>query len=77
MNRFRRTSCRAALRWIAAALMLVVAVGAPASGSPQTLNAVKARGALVCGVNEGLPGFSSTDESGSWSGFDVDFCRAP
>jgi general L-amino acid transport system substrate-binding protein len=56
--------------------MLVVAVGAPASGSPQTLNAVKARGALVCGVNEGLPGFSSTDESGSWSGFDVDFCRA-
>ena len=56
--------------------MFVLVAGAPASGSSQTLNAVKARGALVCGVNEGLPGFSSLDERGTWSGFDVDFCRA-
>jgi general L-amino acid transport system substrate-binding protein len=31
---------------------------------------------LVCGVNEGLPGFSNVDERGMWTGFDVDFCRA-
>ena len=37
---------------------------------------IKARGALLCGVNEGLPGFSFVDERGVWTGFDVDFCRA-
>jgi general L-amino acid transport system substrate-binding protein len=41
----------------------------------QTLQSVKARGSLVCGVNEGLPGFSNADERGQWSGFDIDFCR--
>jgi general L-amino acid transport system substrate-binding protein len=57
-------------------VMFVFVASAPASASAQTLDAVKARGALVCGVNEGLPGFSAVDERGSWSGFDVDFCRA-
>jgi general L-amino acid transport system substrate-binding protein len=33
-------------------------------------------GAVLCGVNAGLPGFSIPDEKGNWSGFDVDFCRA-
>ena len=55
-----------------ASIALAFASPAPA----QTLAAVKARGALVCGVNEGLPGFSYVDERGQWSGFDVDFCRA-
>jgi general L-amino acid transport system substrate-binding protein len=45
-----------------------------ASGS--TLSAVKERGELICGVNTGLPGFSSVDTSGKWTGIDVDFCRA-
>ena len=68
---------RAALhRGILAAVMLAMTAGASAFGSSQTLSAVKARGALVCGVNEGLPGFSFVDERGAWSGFDVDFCRA-
>jgi len=44
--------------------------------SSPTLTAIKARGALACGVNEGLPGFSYLDERGIWTGFDVDFCRA-
>jgi general L-amino acid transport system substrate-binding protein len=56
--------------------MFVMAVGAPAFAPSQTLKEVKARGALICGVNEGLPGFSSVDDRGAWSGFDVDFCRA-
>lgn len=61
-------------------IALVLAVGAAASiagtAAAQTLKAVKDRGLLVCGVSEGLYGFSAADEKGNWSGFDVDFCRA-
>ena len=39
----------------------------------KTLKRTISRGAVFCGVNTGLPGFSSMDEKGSWSGFDVDF----
>src|SRR5579871_3682821 len=61
----------------AAVLILASLVALLASAaSAQTLKAVRARGALNCGVNEGLPGFSSMDQRGIWSGFDVDFCRA-
>ena len=41
-----------------------------------TLEDVKARGTLNCGVSEGLVGFSARDKDGKWSGFDVDYCRA-
>ncbi len=41
-----------------------------------TLDAVKKKGFLQCGVNTGLPGFSATDNKGAWSGLDVDACRA-
>ena len=47
-----------------------------APAAAQTLKAVKDRGTLNCGVSEGLYGFSSRDEKGAWSGFDVDLCRA-
>jgi general L-amino acid transport system substrate-binding protein len=40
------------------------------------LEDVRARGTLICGVSEGLPGFSEKDSSGVWRGFDVDFCKA-
>ncbi len=41
------------------------------------LDTVRDRGYLVCGVNGQVPGFSFLDpDSGEWSGFDVDFCRA-
>ena len=49
--------------------------GAALAASP-TLDAVKKRGQLVCGVNTGLAGFASPDDKGVWRGFDVDFCRA-
>lgn len=42
----------------------------------ETLDAVKSRGWVRCGISEGIPGFSERDASGQWSGFDVDFCRA-
>jgi general L-amino acid transport system substrate-binding protein len=41
-----------------------------------TLDTVKQRGAVQCGVSEGLYGFSERTSQGEWSGFDVDFCRA-
>jgi general L-amino acid transport system substrate-binding protein len=57
---------------IAAALLCAFAVPVTAG----TLEAVKQRGVLQCGVSEGLSGFSVQDSQGEWSGFDVDFCRA-
>jgi len=42
----------------------------------KTIDAIKARGQLVCGVNTGLAGFSQADSAGNWSGLDVDVCKA-
>ena len=52
----------------------LLAVAGPAQA--QTLKSVKERGTLNCGVGQGLLGFSSRDDQGSWTGFDVDICRA-
>src|SRR5690349_5291693 len=53
-----------------------VSVGASAA-SAATLDDVKAKGFLQCGVNAtGLAGFSAPDDSGEWKGLDVDYCRA-
>ncbi|WP_126978088.1 amino acid ABC transporter substrate-binding protein [Frigidibacter oleivorans] len=41
-----------------------------------TLDDVKARDELNCGVNTGLVGFAAPDASGAWSGFDVAICKA-
>ena len=46
------------------------------AASAQTLKAVTDRGMLSCGVSQGLPGFSSPDDKGNWTGIDVDVCRA-
>lgn len=42
----------------------------------RTLDAVKSRGMLNCGVNVGLAGFAQPDDKGNWTGFDVDYCKA-
>ena len=42
----------------------------------KTLDEVKARGELRCGVNTGLAGFAAPDDEGHWRGIDADFCRA-
>ncbi len=49
-------------------------VSLPAAAA--TLDEVKERGALRCGVNTGLPGFASQDDQGEWQGLDVDYCKA-
>ncbi|MBJ2153589.1 amino acid ABC transporter substrate-binding protein [Paracoccus sp. IB05] len=46
------------------------------AASAATLDDVKARGELNCGVNVGLTGFGMADANGTWVGFDVDLCRA-
>ncbi len=45
------------------------------SAGGSTLEAVKAKGFVQCGVNQGLPGFSNPDDKGNWVGLDVDVCR--
>lgn len=60
---------------IAAALCF--GAGAPiAEAQSSTLERVRERGALNCGVNPGLPGFSQSDDRDNWRGFDVDYCKA-
>ena len=46
------------------------------AASATTLEDVKAKGFVQCGVNTGLLGFASPDDAGNWNGFDVDYCRA-
>jgi general L-amino acid transport system substrate-binding protein len=65
------------LRNLAAAVTAAALCGASAAVlAESTLAAVKAKGFLQCGVNTGLPGFSSADAKGNWTGLDVDVCRA-
>ena len=60
---------------IAAAAALALAAALPAHAG-KTLDAIKQRGELNCGVNPSLPGFAVADSQGHWSGLDADFCRA-
>ncbi len=55
---------------------LTVASFAAGLASAATLDDVKARGELNCGVSTGLAGFSAPDANGVWQGFDVAVCRA-
>ncbi|MFN4008359.1 MAG: amino acid ABC transporter substrate-binding protein [Pannonibacter sp.] len=58
-------------------LLLGAAMGVAAtSASAGTLDDVKAKGFIQCGVSQGLPGFSNPDAQGNWTGLDVDVCRA-
>jgi len=56
--------------------VLAAAAVAAQAASAQTLKSVTDRGMLSCGVSQGLPGFSSPDDKGNWTGLDVDVCRA-
>lgn len=53
-----------------------LAIGLSVATQAATLDEVKKRGVLSCGVSTGLAGFSQKDEKGKWSGLDVDVCRA-
>lgn len=65
------------MKRVTLALSLALAAGLSAQAADaQTLKTVKDRGVLSCGVSQGLPGFSSPDDKGNWTGLDVDVCRA-
>jgi general L-amino acid transport system substrate-binding protein len=50
-----------------------LAAGVASAG---TLEDVKAKGFVQCGVSTGLAGFAFTDAAGNWDGFDVTMCKA-
>jgi len=59
-----------------AALLAAGILTALPAHAGKTLDAIKQRGELVCGVNTGLAGFSAADSQGKWTGLDVDVCKA-
>jgi general L-amino acid transport system substrate-binding protein len=61
---------------LAAAVGLAAMAAAGGAQAGKTLDAIKERGQVACGVNVSLAGFSSADSQGNWSGLDVDICRA-
>src|ERR1700750_1615872 len=65
------------MKRVSLALSVALAAGlSTQAATAQTLKTVKDRGTLSCGVSQGLPGFSSPDDKGNWTGLDVDVCRA-
>ncbi|MPZ37503.1 MAG: transporter substrate-binding domain-containing protein [Rhizobiales bacterium] len=64
------------MKRIVGVLGIALAIGLSGQADAQTLKTVRDRGALICGVSQGLPGFSNPDDKGTWTGLDVDFCRA-
>jgi len=61
---------------IAAAVGLTAALASGAAMAGKDLDAIKARGAVICGVPTGIAGFAVADSQGKWVGLDVDVCRA-
>ncbi len=61
---------------IAAGLVATVLGASLPAYAGKTIDAIKQRGQLVCGVSTGLAGFSAADSQGKWAGLDVDMCRA-
>ena len=60
--------------WLLGACLALTGIGAAAAGP--SFDAVKARGTVICGVNQGVAGFSAPDSRGEYRGLDADFCRA-
>ena len=65
------------MKHIAIGILGAATLGLMASAaSAGTLDTVKAKGFIQCGVSTGLAGFSAPDDKGEWQGIDADFCRA-
>ncbi len=61
---------------LAALLLFSATTGTTIGAQAATLDTVRQKGAVTCGVNVGLGGFSLPDSQGQWRGLDVDICRA-
>lgn len=64
------------LRILAAGTALALLAAGTTAQAGATLDSVKQKGHVQCGVSTGIPGFSSADDKGNWTGIDVDVCRA-
>ena len=64
------------MKKLTANMVAVAGLAFAASANAATLDDVKAKGHIQCGVSQGLPGFSNADDAGAWTGLDVDLCRA-
>ena len=72
---------RSRARWAAPLMLIPFLLGGCASeggsGVQSTkISTIKARGKLICGVDGSLPGFSFVGPDGTYSGLDVDVCKA-
>lgn len=66
---------RWALLLYAAAAWIATGISSPAWAA-STIDTVRARGYINCGVADNAPGFSEVDAEGRWRGLDVEFCSA-
>jgi len=60
---------------VSALLSATALTGFATAASAATLDEVRSKGFVQCGVSQGLPGFSNPDSAGNWTGMDVDLCR--
>ena len=75
MRQNRRFGPAAIMKALFVLLIFLLSLASPAHAG-KTLDAVKARKEMVCGVSTGLAGFSASDSKGQWTGLDVDICKA-
>ncbi len=61
---------------LAAGLGLAASAAQAQTAASPTLDAIKAKGFVQCGVTSGVPGFSAPDANNVWTGIEVDYCRA-
>ncbi|WP_236841821.1 amino acid ABC transporter substrate-binding protein [Bosea sp. PAMC 26642] len=76
MTRPDRTLLGRMLSALGAALLSTAATAQTLPAPGATVEAIKKRGELVCGVDSGIPGFAYQDSSGTWKGFDIAYCQA-
>ena len=61
---------------IVAGMLGFAAAGWAQEVKSATIDAIKKRGELICGVDTGIPGFAFQDSAGKWAGLDIAYCRA-
>ncbi len=75
--RLRSLSSLTAIALAFAGLVAVLgAIARPDPALASTLDSVRTRGHVVCGIIEGTPGFAALDRQGAWAGLDIDFCSS-
>jgi general L-amino acid transport system substrate-binding protein len=71
-----RVQAAAAIGVLAIGLLAAAPGARAAEVKSPTLDAIKQRGQLICGVDTGIPGYAFQNASGEWQGLDVAYCRA-